>query len=454
MPPEGGPGSDPGLAAAWLSQESLHDDRSVPRELFPLPLLQSSRPLAGRGRRSQRRALHRWKEDEEINHTIAALNSMYDAPLKGGQSSFARPSAAQVRAIGFIKQSVSDLGRPPPDLSGSGALRMLRAAGTYDDTDQDVIGVPSPYIPESVSLPSPGWQPISLADLWGADGPDFVDEFCRSKLLPESEARRHVQDSGIERPYWDPLLKHKPTYGKFLSRLLASNLIDFVTEPCREEVAIFFVTKKGGRLRMIVDARRSNCHFTEPDPVKLCTGESLARIETDGPLTIAMADLKDAFYHLGLPLCLRDFFGLPGIQAGLVEGLKVDGKTPGPKMKVYPRLAVVPMGWSWALWVCQCMHERLVEAAGLREEARLRDRQPVPESRVLHTQYVDNLICIGQGDSEVLSLFQQAVQQLKKAGLQVHEEEVTNDGAKVLGWEIQSSGRFGPSLHRAAASLA
>ncbi|CAE7035086.1 unnamed protein product [Symbiodinium sp. CCMP2592] len=107
-----------------------------------------------------------------------------------------------------------------------------------------------------------------------------------------------------------------------------------------KEVAVFFVTKKGGKLRMIVDAR----------------------IEADGPLTIAMAD---AFYHLELP------------------------------------------------------------AAGLRDEARLRDRLPVLQS------------------------FKAAVDQLKEAGLQVHEEEISNDGAKVLGWEIHPGGRFGPSLHRA-----
>ncbi|CAE7664704.1 unnamed protein product, partial [Symbiodinium pilosum] len=366
---------------------------------------------AGMGRRSQRRALHRWREMEETNRTLAALNSMYSAPAKQGHAtSFFRTSAAQARAIDFIRQSVHEMGRPPADLSGPEALRQLRAAGAYDGGDQAVVGVPSPYNPESVSLPSPGWQPIDLAALWGADGHEMVGDFTRSKLLPLSDARQHVLASGVEKPYWDPCLKHKPTYGKFLSRLWASNLIDFVLEPCREEVAIFFVTKKAGRLRMIIDARRSNCHFTDPEYVHLCTGEALSRLEADAPLTVATADLKDAFYHIGLPVEWRDVFGLPPIQAGLVDGL---------------------------------------QASGLRDEARLRDRRPVPEKNILHTQYVDNLIVLGTDREAVLEAYQAAVFKFKEAGLQVHGEEVSDTGAKVLGWEIRADGHFGPSLHRA-----
>ena len=280
----------------------MQDGRSVPRDLFPLPLVTGSRVVAtGLGRRSQKRCLHRWREQEEVNHTIAALNSMYNAPSSGNlTSSFDRPSAAQQRAVDFVKQSVHAMGRPPPEFSGPGALRQLRAAGTYDGHDQTVVGVPSPYHPEKVSLPSPGWSPISLATLWGASGPDFVSDFCRSKLLPGSEARQHVQASGVEHPYWDPLLKHKPTYGKFLSRLLAARLIDFVCAPCREEVSIFFVSKKQGRLRMIIDARRSNLHFLEPDPVRLCTGETLSRLEASGPLTICDGRFEGRFLSSGV----------------------------------------------------------------------------------------------------------------------------------------------------------
>lgn len=37
--------------------------------------------------------------------------------------------------------------------------------------------------------------------------------------------------------------------------------------------------KKQDKLRMILDCRRSNCHFGVPSNVKLATGDSLARVE-------------------------------------------------------------------------------------------------------------------------------------------------------------------------------
>ena len=73
----------------------------------------------------------------------------------------------------------------------------------------------------------------------------------------------------------------------------------------------------------------------------------------------------------------------------------------------------------------------------------------MPEKNILHTQYVDNLIVLGTDREAVLEAYQAAVFKFKEAGLQVHGEEVSDTGAKVLGWEIRADGHFGPSLHRA-----
>ncbi|CAE7241575.1 unnamed protein product [Symbiodinium sp. CCMP2592] len=107
------------------------------------------------------------------------------------------------------------------------------------------------------------------------------------------------------------------------------------------------------------------------------------------------------------------------------------------------------MGWSWALFVCQTLHERLVLRSGLKDSACLRDRRPTPDAEVLHTEYVDNLIVLGTEASQVQAAYQKAVQELKNAGLQVHEEEVNDSGAIILGWEFCSNGVFRPSRHRA-----
>ncbi len=64
---------------------------------------------------------------------------------------------------------------------------------------------------------------------------------------------------------------------------------------------------------MIVDARRSNLHFRVPGPIPLATGSGLSSIELgcgSSDVFVGHLNLKDAFYHLQLPMQLRHLFGL------------------------------------------------------------------------------------------------------------------------------------------------
>ncbi len=107
------------------------------------------------------------------------------------------------------------------------------------------------------------------------------------------------------------------------------------------------------------------------------------------------------------------------------------------------------MGWSWALYLCQSIHESLAEQSGLMEKDRLRDRRPPPSTEMAHTQYVDNMIVLGTSEAKVRQAYHLATKKLKSSGLQVHEEEYNQEGAKILGWEFTSDGGFKPSHHRA-----
>lgn len=74
----------------------------------------------------------------------------------------------------------------------------------------------------------------------------------------------------------------------------------------KEKLGIFFVTKSG-KLRIVVDCRRSNCSFRPSASVQLAAGDRLAGLELsdDKVLTVGSADLAVSFYHLGLPDKLR-----------------------------------------------------------------------------------------------------------------------------------------------------
>ena len=77
---------------------------------------------------------------------------------------------------------------------------------------------------------------------------------------------------------------------------------------------LFFVHKKQGRLRPIVDAGETNRHFKRPPSVALASPEALAGLECkpESRFRISTVGVRDAFHRMTLPDDLSDCFALPG----------------------------------------------------------------------------------------------------------------------------------------------
>eukprot|EP00959_Pyramimonas_sp_CCMP1952_P242095 5060558-Pyramimonas_sp.AAC.1 len=84
--------------------------------------------------------------------------------------------------------------------------------------------------------------------------------------------------------HWDPsLARNRRPYVRLVKLLYAKGLLVLLGESeRREDVGIFFVSKKSDELRLIIGARRSNLHFTSPPGASLVTAEGLARVEVEG----------------------------------------------------------------------------------------------------------------------------------------------------------------------------
>ena len=118
---------------------------------------------------------------------------------------------------------------------------------------------------------------------------------------------------------------------------------------------MFFVAKKNGSLRIVFDTRLANFSFKAPLSCELPTAHSMARIEMTGKSAnfLAVGDIENAFYEIRIPSGLSEFFSLPGIRAGLLGLDSLDGCNLEPTDWIEPQLVVLPMGWSWALLLCQ-----------------------------------------------------------------------------------------------------
>ena len=133
-------------------------------------------------------------------------------------------------------------------------------------------------------------------------------------------------------------------------------------------------------------------------------------------------DLKDAFYHFELPTELRQFFTLRPVTAGSVGVTSLGGQPVRPTARIFPRMRVVPMGWSWALWWCQSILERCADAAGAEPSEKLYDGSPpAPLVGGVNVRYVDKCVAMGTDAAAARRLALRVGDELRRRGLVVTE---------------------------------
>ena len=416
---------------------------SVAKQFFPLPSVSAVVGEANvhanfeRGSRSaerksaQRSHVARWADD-----AINALNAMYLGTEFVADSSEAGASAslAQKRSVLRILSLVKSLGKPPTDVTGQGALSELRAKLGYDGQPSTLAQLQEGL----VSLPVSGSQPAPLEKILGGSA-DFPCSLLESKVLPPEAVKGLKAQTSLKQPYFDPLLKfNRRAYASFVRKLHDSGVIEF-RRSVREQCGLFCVWKKSGKQRLVVDARLTNLWFSDPEPVALATGTSFGNIEVDGhgPIQLAGVDIADAFYNIELPHQLRDLFGLRPLQACEAGVGWCERAALADHDKIFPVFRAVPMGWSHALWLCQYLHERVVEdVAGLGCHNRFVDGKIPPGlSPLIHTEYVDNFVAFSQQDGLAENAARKVGQLMAERGLPVHDVEAGN-GGETLGWKF------------------
>ena len=107
-------------------------------------------------------------------------------------------------------------------------------------------------------------------------------------------------------------------------------------------------------------------------------------------------DVHTAFYQHTIPAWLSETSSLEGVPAGSLGITHVGTEKVHPRRVVYPQLAVVSMGWTWAL--AQASREQLLDSSLLLERGRRAvDFQPPPCIRAapMHSLYVDSFLADG-----------------------------------------------------------
>lgn len=445
---------------AGLSGDSRNDACRW-RDLLPLPLFDPDgwqdtfqhpeRGVTSVG--SYRRRVRRFENVQRANGVIEAVNNMSGF----SQSKQGSPNVLQQEAMTHTLHTARSRPRASAHISTREAVCELlhsRASSGYFEEEASGTTV-RPYQRELVSLPNPGASVMDASVLVDQTGRDILQAYDTSMLRDfEKEPPPHSPDK--IKPYMDvQLANSKPLYNQFIRDLWDRNMIEFASS-CKCTVTPFFVVKKNGKQRLVLDCRSSNVFFKDPPDIAMPAGYSFSQLElsSDDTMYIAQTDIKDYFYSIGLPVELRPYFALPPVdlQEIFPKNDKIFGNFGNQSCRVYPTLVVVPMGWNWAMFISQRIHQyQAMVAAQVGIERCLVDGRPSPnlDSGPVLIPYADNLNIIGTNKKEVQELKTTITQHLESIGFRVHEEQEALPHAESLGFYLDGvAGKIFPKPNK------
>ena len=424
-------------ASALPSGAAGASKRRVARDLLPLPPLPSEKiSPSGRSRTSAQKVARHAAAVASANETVWALNSLYgeDRPLVSGLSLTQRSTHQSLYAA-----ALSDA--PPNSESSEAAFRRLlgsRAAaytaGSLDNT--------APFDQSRLSWPRSAGKCSLHECLPASEALNAINVETNLLLAPE-EFKERVKREGTVKPHWDPALRNcSPEYLELLRDLLARDMVVLRTDGCRARAGLFCVSKKIGKLRLIVDARVCNQLFRKPPSTHLASTAAVVEFEV-GPeesISFAAQDVADCYYQFRLPLDLQGYFGLQDVTAGQLGISTVNVEPVSPATILTPCFSVVPMGFSWALhWTQQAHRELLVRGGMGGAERELLDKAPVPDASVdpvPRILYEDNQVSLGRRPGLAESERQRAAKILDAAQLPYHDVVKETSVIECIGLEL------------------
>jgi hypothetical protein len=337
---------------------------------------------------------------------------------------------------------------------GKAIASLLKGRSVYDNSGSTTV---APFVYGRVSVPSDvKAAPLLIHQLPDADS-ILLKGFVASQQRSAKEQANHAEVFGSAGCHTDPrLLKRPEDYSRLIRQCMKIGLVR-LTLFCKCDLGVFFVIKKNGTLRMIVDCRKANLCFVDPPGVDLVTGEGLSGIEigdecTEGGfssaemagcferlrLAMGVGDVADCFHRCRLEGELCHYFCWPSIKAKYLGVSSVEGRDIDPETRVWPMHCSLPMGFSWSLYFAQkCVDFKFSQIPELSGAHVLSDRGSVwvlcRGNCLARWVYVDNLGVLGDSVERVEVILAAATATFDADGLDLHQVEVHESGGPSLG---------------------
>ena len=173
---------------------------------------------------------------------------------------------------------------------------------------------------------------------------------------------------------WRGLVKHAED-----SFVHIFKTVSIVFRGRRNSIACFFVHKKQGRQRLMVDVGEVRRHFKRPPAVALASPKAFAGVECDTNSRFCISTV--AFRLVGLPDDFSYCFALLGGTAREFGVHELDGEPLGDEDYVWPCCHCFPMGFSWAACLAQqATTVAVVESTGIAQSELLHGLSTEPRA--------------------------------------------------------------------------
>jgi hypothetical protein len=232
-------------------------------------------------------------------------------------------------------------------------------------------------------------------------------------------------------------------YPALIEKLVAVGIVELHSEPPACINGVFAVPKDESAQRLIIDARRANLFFVEPQKVDLPSPTLFADLilVPGSRLYVGKSDIRNMYHRFRIPAWMETYFGLPPVT------MKGFGEA-----KQYPVVVSLAMGFSHAVLLAHATNEAIVaEDANALGFPLLHGRGPhhIGSGSVV---YIDDIIVLAT-DKETASGFKRRVDKdLAGKGFVVHEGKSvlpgTEDPVDCLGVALSSDGWVSPAPKR------
>ena len=259
--------------------------RARQRDIFPLPYATAHEGIVDGGslsRSQKRKAASHSRRDEWCADGIYSMNQLIGS-YSNSKTDSDRDEVAgmllrnqgQALCIDRIREAYAAVPPPPAGLTPAQAFSCLRGSSTgYNPVP--LQGTRVSFNLELCSMPPPLNCAHPVVDSLAGQPKEEIDNWRTRILKPESARDDYMNGTDRIRPYLDPQLVRDPkVYAKFLQRLDAAGILTWKTG-IRSWLGVFFVAKKNGKLRIILDTRDVNGVFAPPPYTGLPTAAAEA----------------------------------------------------------------------------------------------------------------------------------------------------------------------------------